>query len=145
VAASLRMVFTAVAAGEIDAAARRVNDMLVATGAHPTLERHDGESWHIHFHSTDESSRVKSWAAGYATGLAVVLGGELYVALDLDLAGVGGGLQQAHDLVDEVIERHRVLVASLAGQQLGLTDGGSSSMTLTVESASCSRIDSLSM
>ncbi len=78
VAASLRMVFAAVAAGDIDAAAHRVNDILVATGAHPTLERHDGEPWHIHFHSADESSRVKSWAAGYATGLAVVLGGELY-------------------------------------------------------------------
>jgi predicted RNA-binding Zn ribbon-like protein len=78
VAATLRMVFAAIAAGDIDAAAHQVNDMLMATGAHPTLERHDGESWHIHFHSTDESSRVKSWAAGYATGLAVVLGGELY-------------------------------------------------------------------
>jgi predicted RNA-binding Zn ribbon-like protein len=78
VAASLRMVFTAVAAGDIDAAAHRVNGMLVATGAHPTLERHDGEPWHIHFHSADESSRAKSWAAGCATGLAVVLGGELY-------------------------------------------------------------------
>jgi predicted RNA-binding Zn ribbon-like protein len=78
VAATLRRVFAAIAAGDIDAAAHQVNDMLVATGAHPTLERHDGEPWHIHFHSTDESSRVKSWAAGYATGLAVVLGGELY-------------------------------------------------------------------
>jgi predicted RNA-binding Zn ribbon-like protein len=78
VAATLRMVFAAIAAGDIDAAAHQVNDMLMATGAHPTLERHDGEPWHIHFHSTDESSRVKSWAAGYATGLAVVLGGELY-------------------------------------------------------------------
>ena len=78
VAADLRLVFAAVAAGDIDAAAHRVNDMLVATGAHPTLERHDGEPWHIHFHSTDETSRVKSWAAGYATGLAVVLGGELH-------------------------------------------------------------------
>lgn len=78
VAASLREVFTAVAADDIDGAAHRVNDMLVATGAHPTLERHDGEPWHIHFHSTDATSRVKSWAAGCATGLAVVLGSELY-------------------------------------------------------------------
>jgi predicted RNA-binding Zn ribbon-like protein len=78
VAASLRVVFTAVAAGDVDAAAHRVNDMLVATGAHPTLERHDGEPWHIHFHSADQTSRVKSWAAGCATGLAIVLGGELY-------------------------------------------------------------------
>jgi predicted RNA-binding Zn ribbon-like protein len=78
VAAGLREVFAAVAAGDVDAAAHRLNDMLVATGAHPTLERHDGEPWHIHFHSADATSRVRSWAAGCATGLAVVLGGELY-------------------------------------------------------------------
>jgi predicted RNA-binding Zn ribbon-like protein len=78
VAAGLRAVFAAVAAGDVDDAAHRVNDMLAATGAHPALERHDGEPWHIHFHSADEASRVKGWAAGCATGLAIVLGGELY-------------------------------------------------------------------
>jgi predicted RNA-binding Zn ribbon-like protein len=78
VAADLRAVFTAVAAGDIDSAAHGVNDMLAATGAHPALERHDGEPWHIHFHSADETSPVKGWAAGCATGLAIVLGGELY-------------------------------------------------------------------
>ncbi|HSZ39831.1 MAG TPA: CGNR zinc finger domain-containing protein [Trebonia sp.] len=76
VAAALRAVFAAVAAGNVDDAARRVNDMLSTTGAHPALERHDGEPWHIHFHAADETSRVKGWAAGCATGLAVVLGGE---------------------------------------------------------------------
>src|SRR6185312_7903137 len=55
VAADLRAVFAAVAAG-----------------------RHDGEPWHLHFHSADEGSPVNSWAAGCATGLAIVLGGELY-------------------------------------------------------------------
>ena len=78
VAAELRGVFTAVAAGNIDDAAHRVNGMLRATGAHPSLERHDGETWHIHFHAADESSPVKGWAAGCATGLAIVLGGEHY-------------------------------------------------------------------
>jgi predicted RNA-binding Zn ribbon-like protein len=78
VAAGLRAIFTAVAAGDIDDAAHRVNDMLVATGAHPVLRRHDGEPWHIHFHSADETSRAMGWAAGCATGLAIVLGGELY-------------------------------------------------------------------
>jgi len=42
------------------------------------LERHDGEPWHLHFHSADETSMVKGWQAGCATGLAIVLGGELY-------------------------------------------------------------------
>ena len=78
VAAELREVFIAVAAGNVDDAARGVNGMLRQTGAHPSLERHDGEAWHIHFHAADESSRVKGWAAGCATGLAIVLGGEHY-------------------------------------------------------------------
>ena len=78
VAADLRAVFTAVDAGDVDGAAHRLNDLLTATGAHPALERHDGEPWHIHFHSDDESSRAKGWAAGCATGLAIVLGGELH-------------------------------------------------------------------
>ncbi len=78
VAAELRGVFTAVAAGNVDDAAHQVNGMLRATGAHPSLERHDGQTWHIHFHAVDEGSRVKGWAAGCATGLAIVLGGEHY-------------------------------------------------------------------
>jgi predicted RNA-binding Zn ribbon-like protein len=78
VAAEFRGVFAAVAAGDVDDAAHRVNRMLKATGAHPCLERHDGEAWHIHFHSDDEGSLAKGWAAGCATGLAVVLGGEHY-------------------------------------------------------------------
>ena len=78
VAADLRAVFAAVTVGDIDRAAHQVNDMLAATGAHPTLERHDGEPWHIHFHSADPASPARGWAAGCATGLAIVLGGELY-------------------------------------------------------------------
>jgi predicted RNA-binding Zn ribbon-like protein len=78
VAAELRTVFTAVADGDIDGAAHRVNGVLAATGAHPVLERHDGEPWHIHFHAADQASLATGWAAGCATGLATVLGGELY-------------------------------------------------------------------
>jgi predicted RNA-binding Zn ribbon-like protein len=78
VAAELRAVFEAVAAGDIDRAARRVNAMLDVTGARPALAQHDGEPWHLHFHSADETSMVKGWQAGCATGLAIVLGGELY-------------------------------------------------------------------
>ena len=78
VAAELRGVFEAVSAGAVDDAARQVNALLIRTGARPELERHDGEPWHLHFHSADETSMVKGWAAGCATGLAIVLGGELY-------------------------------------------------------------------
>jgi predicted RNA-binding Zn ribbon-like protein len=83
VAASLRTVFAAVAVGDIDSAAYLVNTMLTVTGAHPVLERHDGEPWHIHFHSADETSRAVGWSAGCATGLAIVLGGDLYDRLGI--------------------------------------------------------------
>jgi predicted RNA-binding Zn ribbon-like protein len=64
-------------AGAVDDAARQVNALLVRTGARPELERHDGEPWHLHFHAAD-NSLPNGWAAGCATGLAVVLGGELH-------------------------------------------------------------------
>ena len=74
VAAELRGVFEAVSAGSIDEAARQVNSLLIRTGARPELERHDGQSWHLHYHAAD-NSLPNGWAAGCATGLAVVLGG----------------------------------------------------------------------
>lgn len=67
----LRPVFTA----DADTAAEHLNALLRDTGAHPLLMRHDGEPWHIHFHS-DRDSYVADWAAGCATGLAIVLGSE---------------------------------------------------------------------
>jgi len=75
VAVALRAVFAAVAAGRPDDAARLVNEMLARTGARPRLDRHDGEPWHLHFHGA-EDSLATSWAAGCATGLAVVLGSD---------------------------------------------------------------------
>jgi predicted RNA-binding Zn ribbon-like protein len=77
VAAELRGVFEAVGAGAIDEAAGQVNSLLIRTGARPELERHDGQSWHLHFHAAD-NSLPDGWAAGCATGLAVVLGGSRY-------------------------------------------------------------------
>ena len=74
VAAELRGVFEAVGASAVDDAARQVNALLIRTGARPELERHDGETWHLHFHAAD-NSLPNGWAAGCATGLAVVLGG----------------------------------------------------------------------
>ncbi len=77
VAAKLRAVFDSVGLGDIDGAARLVNDLLAATGARPQLDRHDGEPWHLHFHGRTDAL-AQGWAAGCATGLAVVLGTELY-------------------------------------------------------------------
>jgi predicted RNA-binding Zn ribbon-like protein len=77
VAAELRGVFEAVSTGAIDDAAAQVNALLIRTGARPELERHDGQSWHLHFHAAS-TSLPDGWAAGCATGLAVVLGGDLH-------------------------------------------------------------------
>jgi len=79
VASELRAVF---AADSADDAAVLVNALLASTGARPVLQRHDGEPWHLHFHSAD-NTMVSGWAAGCATGLAVVLGGELYDRLGI--------------------------------------------------------------
>jgi predicted RNA-binding Zn ribbon-like protein len=77
IAARLRTVFDAVEADEVDTAASLVNAMLVETGAQPQLDRHDGEPWHLHFHARADSL-AQGWAAGCATGLAVVLGSDMY-------------------------------------------------------------------
>ncbi|MGI8447480.1 MAG: CGNR zinc finger domain-containing protein [Streptosporangiaceae bacterium] len=76
-AMAFRVVFSAVGSGDVDAAARQVNDLIAATGAHPWLDRHDGEPWHLHFHGAEDSLPA-GWAAGCATGLAVVLGSDLH-------------------------------------------------------------------
>jgi predicted RNA-binding Zn ribbon-like protein len=74
-AAEFRAVFESVAAGDVDAAAGQVNMLLARTGARPALDRHDGEGWHLHFHGAG-GGLASGWAAGCATGLAVVLGTE---------------------------------------------------------------------
>ncbi len=76
-AAELRVVFAAVAGGDVDAAAAQINRLLEVTRARPHLDRHDGEPWHLHFHGTGGPVSA-DWVAGCATGLAVVLGGEFH-------------------------------------------------------------------
>jgi predicted RNA-binding Zn ribbon-like protein len=77
VARALRGAFAAIAAGDTDSAARQVNVMLAETGARPALDSHDGEPWHLHFHGAT-GTIVTGWAAGCATGLAVVIGSNLH-------------------------------------------------------------------
>jgi predicted RNA-binding Zn ribbon-like protein len=72
-AAELRTVFEAVARDDVDTAARQVNKLLAWTGAHPQLDSHDEEGWHLHFHGASDTLAT-GWAAGCATGLAIVLG-----------------------------------------------------------------------
>ena len=76
-ASALRAVFAAADAGAVDSAAEQVNALLAASGAHPQLDRHDNEPWHLHFHGSSNSLPV-GWSAGCATGLAVVLGTEMF-------------------------------------------------------------------
>ncbi|MFD0890089.1 CGNR zinc finger domain-containing protein [Streptosporangium algeriense] len=75
IAARLREVFEDVAGEDVDAAALKVNDLLAETRARPSLQRHDGEPWHLHFHGPD-GTVAADWGASCATGLAIVLGGE---------------------------------------------------------------------
>jgi predicted RNA-binding Zn ribbon-like protein len=74
-AARLRLVFDAVEADDFDAAAHLVNTMAREYDARPTLIRHDGEPWHLHFHTAD-TPMAPGIGAGQAAGLAFVLGSE---------------------------------------------------------------------
>ena len=74
-AARLRLVFDAVEARDFDAAAELVNTMAREYDARPTLIRHDGEPWHLHFHAPG-APLVPGVGAGLAAGLAFVLGSE---------------------------------------------------------------------
>jgi hypothetical protein len=58
---------------DLDGACELVNRILVETRATPMLSRHDGEPWHLHFHSRD-ASWSQGWAGSMATALARVLG-----------------------------------------------------------------------
>ncbi|MEU3462845.1 CGNR zinc finger domain-containing protein [Streptomyces sp. NPDC006733] len=75
-ARELRQVFEAVAHDRLDDAVAVLNKLLRANGARPQLDRVEGEPWQVHFHGADDSLAV-GWSAGCATGLAMVIGGDL--------------------------------------------------------------------
>ncbi len=71
----LREVFASLAAGDADRTAYRVNSLLREYRAAPQLATHDGEAWHLHFHSQDrEVGRVEARGATCAVALATVIG-----------------------------------------------------------------------
>lgn len=74
-AARLRAVFEQVEERDLDAAARTVNALLAEMRPTPYLESHDGEPWHLHYHSPTYEP-VASWAGSCSLALAIVLGGE---------------------------------------------------------------------
>ena len=69
----LRAAFVDVDDGDLDAACRKVNDLLSLTRAAPVLANHDGQAWHLHFHA-NQASWAAGWAASLATAMAMVLG-----------------------------------------------------------------------
>ena len=78
----LYLVFGLLDMEDLDGACELVNKILVATKATPMLSRHDGEPWHLHFHSRD-ASWSQGWAGSMATGLAMVLGSPMAERLGL--------------------------------------------------------------
>jgi predicted RNA-binding Zn ribbon-like protein len=65
-------VFGSLAAGDVDAAAGRLNVLLAAHPAHPHLAKDDGR-WRLHHHPAD-AAPLPMWTAICAEGLARVLG-----------------------------------------------------------------------
>ncbi|HEY3016796.1 MAG TPA: CGNR zinc finger domain-containing protein [Nocardioides sp.] len=72
----VHQVFAATDAGDVDAAATRVNALLLATGARPQLDHTPGQGWNLHFHAPDDTL-ARGWSAGIAAGLALALGSDL--------------------------------------------------------------------
>jgi predicted RNA-binding Zn ribbon-like protein len=81
-AGRLRHVVELVDTGDMDTACTELNQIMRDANAVPTLSRHDGEPWHLHFHAVD-AAWAPSWAAPMATGLAVVLGNAVVDRLGL--------------------------------------------------------------
>ncbi|WUH95210.1 CGNR zinc finger domain-containing protein [Streptomyces sp. NBC_00433] len=75
-AGELRAGFEAVAAGRLDDAGEALNALLPANGARPQLDRGPDGRRQVHFHGREDSFAV-GWGAACATGLAMLLGGDL--------------------------------------------------------------------
>jgi predicted RNA-binding Zn ribbon-like protein len=74
-AAELRSIFELMGAGRADQAAALVNSLLARYQAAPQLARHDGEPWHLHFHSqAKEAGGAIARGATCVIALAVVMG-----------------------------------------------------------------------
>jgi predicted RNA-binding Zn ribbon-like protein len=74
-ASQLRVVFARVDRDDMDGAAAQINSLLTASSARPVLARHDGQTWHLHYHPI-EAGLTLSWTAICATGLATALDSE---------------------------------------------------------------------
>ncbi len=78
-ASELHTVFALVEQEDLRGAAARVNDLLRRFGARPQLDPDltgGAAAYQLHFHGFDDSVAV-GWSAGFAAGLAVVIGSDL--------------------------------------------------------------------
>jgi predicted RNA-binding Zn ribbon-like protein len=74
-ASELRSIFELTGANRPDQAAALVNSLLARYQAAPQLARHDGEAWHLHFHSqAKEAGGAIARGATCVIALAVVIG-----------------------------------------------------------------------
>jgi predicted RNA-binding Zn ribbon-like protein len=74
-ASELRSIFELMGANRPDQAAALVNSLLARYQAAPQLARHDGEPWHLHFHSqAKEAGGAIARGATCVIALAVVIG-----------------------------------------------------------------------
>ncbi|CNE96669.1 conserved protein containing a Zn-ribbon-like motif%2C possibly RNA-binding [Mycobacterium tuberculosis] len=69
--AQFAAIFAAAAHGDEDAAADRLNTLLIHHPVHPKLTRHDGKDWHLHFN--EAGSITDRYAARAAMGLATTI------------------------------------------------------------------------
>jgi predicted RNA-binding Zn ribbon-like protein len=67
--AELAAIFAAAAGGTPQAAAERLNALLIQHPIHPELTSHDGGHWHVHLAAT--GSAADRYAAGAVIGLAL--------------------------------------------------------------------------
>lgn len=67
-------VFVLLAAGDLNGAAARLNDLLATYPAHPHLSNEDGR-WRMHHHPSD-AALVPMWSAICAEGLARIVGAD---------------------------------------------------------------------
>jgi predicted RNA-binding Zn ribbon-like protein len=73
--ARLKEVFAAVAAEDVDRAARQVDLLLQETQVRPAMVKHDEQGWHVHYRGTS-GGLAGEWAGLCAAALAVVLSGD---------------------------------------------------------------------
>jgi predicted RNA-binding Zn ribbon-like protein len=75
-AGEMHAIFVLTAAGKTRQASESVNDLLKRYGTRPQLDPDRRGGYQLHFHGVDDSVGV-GWSAGFAAGLAIVIGSDM--------------------------------------------------------------------